>query len=136
MPPAQDAFLRSVSVHSWVSYKRLEEGRFICSLATEGTVSLTRAQLSMLLEGIDWTSTDAKERICSSQAQLAAGRHRVSLAQHRRRVHATRVGSGGQRSRFHPQPEDQPIPDSSGSLPDPGRIEKSIRSPRRRDYTG
>ena len=34
--------------------KRLERGRFVWPLATEGTVSLTRAQLSMLLEGIDW----------------------------------------------------------------------------------
>ena len=34
--------------------KRLERGRFIWPQATEGTVCLTRAQLSMLLEGIDW----------------------------------------------------------------------------------
>jgi transposase len=34
--------------------KRLEKGRFIWPQATEGTVSLSRAQLSMLLEGIDW----------------------------------------------------------------------------------
>lgn len=34
--------------------KRLERGRFIWPLAKDGTVSLTRAQLSMLLEGIDW----------------------------------------------------------------------------------
>ena len=33
--------------------KRLERGRFIWPQATSGTVSLTRAQLSMLLEGID-----------------------------------------------------------------------------------
>jgi len=36
--------------------KRLEKGRFIWPQATAGTVSLTRAQLSMLLEGIDWRS--------------------------------------------------------------------------------
>ncbi len=34
--------------------KRLERGHFIWPQATSGTVSLTRAQLSMLLEGIDW----------------------------------------------------------------------------------
>jgi transposase len=34
--------------------KRLERGRFIWPQAREGSVSLTRAQLSMLLEGIDW----------------------------------------------------------------------------------
>ena len=34
--------------------KRLEKGRFIWPQAKEGTVSLTAAQLSMLVEGIDW----------------------------------------------------------------------------------
>jgi transposase len=34
--------------------KRLEKGRFIWPMAATGTVSLTPAQLSMLLEGIDW----------------------------------------------------------------------------------
>ena len=34
--------------------KRLELGRFIWPQATHGAVSLTGAQLSMLLEGIDW----------------------------------------------------------------------------------
>lgn len=34
--------------------KRLERGRFIWPQATSGTVSVTPAQLSMLLEGIDW----------------------------------------------------------------------------------
>lgn len=34
--------------------KRLERGRFVWPQAKEGSVSLTRAQLSMLLEGIDW----------------------------------------------------------------------------------
>lgn len=34
--------------------KRLERGRFVWPQALSGSVSLTRAQLSMLLEGIDW----------------------------------------------------------------------------------
>ncbi len=34
--------------------KRLERGRFVWPQANNGTVALTRAQLSMLLEGIDW----------------------------------------------------------------------------------
>jgi transposase len=34
--------------------KRLERGRFVWPKAESGSVSLTRAQLSMLLEGIDW----------------------------------------------------------------------------------
>jgi len=36
--------------------KRLESGRFIWPKAESGSVSLTPAQLSMLLEGIDWRS--------------------------------------------------------------------------------
>lgn len=34
--------------------KRLERGRFIWPQATDGVVHLSAAQLSMLLEGIDW----------------------------------------------------------------------------------
>jgi len=34
--------------------KRLERGRFVWPQATSGTVLLSGAQLSMLLEGIDW----------------------------------------------------------------------------------
>jgi transposase len=34
--------------------KRLERGRFIWPKAESGVVRLSRAQLAMLLEGIDW----------------------------------------------------------------------------------
>jgi transposase len=34
--------------------KRLERGRFVWPQAASGTVHLTSAQVSMLLEGIDW----------------------------------------------------------------------------------
>jgi transposase len=34
--------------------KRLERGRFVWPRAENGSVSVTKAQLSMLLEGIDW----------------------------------------------------------------------------------
>ena len=34
--------------------KRLEKGRFVWPSATSGKVTLSPAQLSMLLEGIDW----------------------------------------------------------------------------------
>lgn len=34
--------------------KRLERGHFVWPVTTEGAVSLTPAQLSMLTEGIDW----------------------------------------------------------------------------------
>ncbi len=37
-----------------VMAKRLERGRFIWPQAKSGSVSLSAAQLSMLLEGIDW----------------------------------------------------------------------------------
>jgi len=34
--------------------KRLERGRFVWPTVKDGTVSMTPAQLSMLLEGMDW----------------------------------------------------------------------------------
>jgi transposase len=34
--------------------KRLEKGRFVWPSAASGTITLSPAQLSMLLEGIDW----------------------------------------------------------------------------------
>lgn len=34
--------------------KRLEKGRFLWPVTKDGVVTLTAAQLSMLLEGIDW----------------------------------------------------------------------------------
>ncbi len=34
--------------------KRLEKGRFVWPKADSGSVALSRAQLAMLLEGIDW----------------------------------------------------------------------------------
>lgn len=34
--------------------KRMDRGRFVWPMTRTGTVSLTPAQLSMLLEGIDW----------------------------------------------------------------------------------
>ena len=37
--------------------KRLERGRFLWPQARDGIVTLTPAQLSMLLEGIDWRMT-------------------------------------------------------------------------------
>ena len=41
--------------------KRLERGRFIWPKAESGTVRLSRAQLSMLLEGIDWRRVDPRQ---------------------------------------------------------------------------
>jgi transposase len=42
--------------------KRLEQGRFVWPRATSGTVHLSPAQLSMLLEGIDWERRETGER--------------------------------------------------------------------------
>lgn len=42
--------------------KRLERGRFIWPQATSGTVHLSPAQLSMLLEGIDWRRPERTQR--------------------------------------------------------------------------
>ncbi|MEM5406382.1 IS66 family insertion sequence element accessory protein TnpB [Paraburkholderia unamae] len=42
------------SLYFEVCYKRLERGRFVWPQADSGTVHLSAAQLSMLLEGIDW----------------------------------------------------------------------------------
>jgi transposase len=46
--------------------KRLEHGRFVWPQASDGTVSLSRAQLSMLLEGIDW-----RRPVRTAEPQLA-----------------------------------------------------------------
>lgn len=42
--------------------KRLERGRFVWPRATSGTVSLSPAQLSMLIEGIDWRRVERTQR--------------------------------------------------------------------------
>jgi len=47
--------------------KRLESGRFVWPSAVNGSVHLTAAQLSMLIEGIDWrrpTRTQAPRVAC------------------------------------------------------------------------
>lgn len=43
-------------------YKRLERGRFTWPRAQDGVVYLTPAQLSMLLEGIDWRLPQRTDR--------------------------------------------------------------------------
>lgn len=41
--------------------KRLERGYFVWPTAKDGTVTLTAAQLAMLLEGIDWRMARRRE---------------------------------------------------------------------------
>ncbi len=43
-------------------YKRLEQGRFIWPSANSGKIHMTYAQLSMLLEGIDWRAPKRTSR--------------------------------------------------------------------------
>jgi transposase len=42
--------------------KRLERGRFVWPRATSGVVSLSSAQLAMLVEGIDWRRVERTHR--------------------------------------------------------------------------
>jgi len=42
--------------------KRLERGKFVWPRATSGTVSLSPAQLAMLIEGIDWRRVERTQR--------------------------------------------------------------------------
>ncbi len=54
--------------------KRLERGRFVWPQATSGSVSLTPAQLSMLLEGIDWRMP-VRTHVPNSQPELGGVNH-------------------------------------------------------------
>jgi transposase len=49
--------------------KRLENGRFRWPAITDGTMPLTRAQLSMLLEGLEWSHTRPHEIVRPSATQ-------------------------------------------------------------------
>lgn len=51
--------------------KRLEQGRFVWPQVKEGSVTLTPAQLAMLLEGIDWRAPRRRMEVSLAQPQLA-----------------------------------------------------------------
>jgi transposase len=57
----QTAAGQSECMHSELSYKRLEAGRFVWPPITEGGMTLTPAQLALLLEAMDWRRTVALE---------------------------------------------------------------------------
>ncbi len=42
--------------------KRLQRGRFVWPISRDGVVTLTPAQLSMLVEGLDWRAPDQSWR--------------------------------------------------------------------------
>ena len=52
--PAQAASIPEKSLHSGLSYKRLERGKFIWPSPADGVIAITAAQLGYMLEGIDW----------------------------------------------------------------------------------
>jgi len=45
---------RRECLHSELSYKRLEKGRFIWPSPADGVVAISAAQLAYMLDGIDW----------------------------------------------------------------------------------
>ena len=59
---AQAVLKRQKRLHSEVSYKRIDQGGFVWPRMAghEGSITLSPAQLAMLIEGIDWR---APERI-------------------------------------------------------------------------
>ena len=53
----------------WLLYKRLERGRFPFDVRGDGArVEIERAQLAMLLEGIDWRSAKRSSRFATTFA--------------------------------------------------------------------
>ncbi len=48
-------------MHSGMSYKRLEQGKFAWPPIVDGAIVLSPAQLALLVEAIDWRRTVAPE---------------------------------------------------------------------------
>jgi transposase len=48
--------------------KRLEKGRFVWPATRDGVVRLSRAQLSMLIEGMDWRRAVVEEEVARPTA--------------------------------------------------------------------
>jgi len=64
----------------WLLYKRLEKGTFPFELRGDGArVEIERAQLAMLLEGIEWKNAKKSSRFASTLAiqRSDATRHRT-----------------------------------------------------------
>jgi transposase len=58
----------------WLLYKRLERGTFPFDVRGEGArVEIERAQLSMMLEGIEWKSAKRSSRFSASLAIRGRG---------------------------------------------------------------
>jgi transposase len=52
--PSQAATGLMNRLHFQLSYKKLERGRFVWPSLADGVVSISQAQMSYLLSGIDW----------------------------------------------------------------------------------
>lgn len=52
----------------WLLHKRLEQGSFVWPPIQNGVMTLSPAQLSMLLEGLDWSRVFPKTIIAPSRA--------------------------------------------------------------------
>lgn len=50
----------------WLLYKRLEEGTFMLPTATDPSVEITSAELSLILEGIDLSQARRRKRYARS----------------------------------------------------------------------
>ena len=57
----QTAVGQSECLHSELSYKQLEKGRFVWPPIVDGAMRLTPAQLAVLIEAMDWRRTIASE---------------------------------------------------------------------------
>jgi transposase len=55
----QTAAEQSERMHSELSYKRLEKGRFVWPPIVDGSMTLSPAQFSILVEAMDWRRTIA-----------------------------------------------------------------------------
>ncbi len=74
--PAQDPLLRSLPVHSLVSYKRLEAGVFKLPRIAPGarSIELRASELAMILDGIDMSKLKRVPRY-----ERAAGTNKINV---------------------------------------------------------
>ncbi|VUX46348.1 hypothetical protein DF3PA_200030 [Candidatus Defluviicoccus seviourii] len=66
-----------------MSYKRLEQGRFIWPSPADGIVAITPSQLAYLLDGIEMTLR-VRFAQAHAPAQLAADRRRLKIRGYKR----------------------------------------------------
>jgi transposase len=57
------------SLHSQLSYKRLEGGKFCWPRIEDGVMRLSAAQLAALIEGLDWPRVRARRVVAPEAVQ-------------------------------------------------------------------